>query len=85
MRLIYIKNQINWKERNFKSEQTQIKKYGSIKEAIKQRLEKSKHTCLKKYGVENIFQSKIVQDKLHKNYKIKVDVVLQIPILNKRY
>lgn len=66
-----IKNQIDWKERNLKTKQTLIAKYGSFEEATNQRLKKAKQTCLKKYGVENIFYSKEIQEQLRQKLKEK--------------
>lgn len=80
------------KEINKKTNETFIKKYGSIEEYKKQMVDLRKSTCLKKYGVENPMQNKnivkkAIDSKLQsgKSYKISYDRRKKIcELLNKR-
>lgn len=62
------------KEENFSlckgcsSKNGMILKSGSIEAATKKRLEKTKQTCLKKYGCEYSFQSKDTKDKIKRTF-----------------
>lgn len=47
-------NEIYWKNLQKRKNETIIKKYGSLENFQKQKYEKFKKTCLKKYGIENI-------------------------------
>ena len=54
----------NWEERNQKSKQTCLKKYGvENPQQNKNIKEKSKQTCLKKYGVSSPLESKELREK----------------------
>lgn len=46
-----------------KARNTLIEKYGSIESASKKIYEKVKQTCLKRYGADNVFKLKKIQDK----------------------
>lgn len=49
-----------------KTKKNQIKKYGSVENAQKHRLEKARATNIKRYGCECAFQSELVKDKIKK-------------------
>ena len=51
-------------ERNKKSKETLTKRYGSVENAVQHIINKSRKTVKKRYGVDHVFQSKEIKEKI---------------------